>query len=75
MLRVKLIRELLADDGRIECVDVPVAGDVGGARGPLKNDASEFVYSELKCKFIFQKLRETRSVGQRELRCGNHPNP
>ena len=46
MLRVKLIRELLADDGRIECVDVPVAGDVGGARGPLKCDTSEFIYSD-----------------------------
>ena len=41
MLRVKFIRELLADDGRSECVDASVAGDVAGAGGPLKHESNE----------------------------------
>ena len=39
MLRVQLARELLADDGRSECVDAAVAGDVARGRGPLGNES------------------------------------
>ena len=51
MLRVQLARELLADDGRSEGVDASVAGDVAGARGPLKHESNEsLLYSEVSTK-------------------------
>ena len=38
MLGVEFTRKLLADDGRIDCVDAAVARSVAEARIPLENE-------------------------------------
>ena len=43
MLRVEFTRKLLADDGRIDCVNAAVVRSVAEARCPLENEFGEFM--------------------------------